>query len=106
MVSGMQLLVDAALAHRTLDDIVADLVTRVRAVLGADAASIYLAEDGHADAGRRLGRLAARRGRDPLPFGVGFAGRVAESREPLLANDPPAGGAGRPGARESSSSTR
>ena len=33
MVSGMQLLVDAALAHRTLDDIVGDLVTRVRSVL-------------------------------------------------------------------------
>ena len=34
LVSGMQLLVDAALAHRTLDDILADLVTRVRGVLG------------------------------------------------------------------------
>ena len=45
LVSGMQLLVDAALAHRTLDDILFDLVTRVRAVLDADAAAIYLAED-------------------------------------------------------------
>ena len=45
LVSGMQLLVDAALAHRTLDDILFDLVARVRAVLDADAAAIYLAED-------------------------------------------------------------
>ena len=45
LVSGMQLLVDAALAHRTLDDILSDLVARVRAVLDADAAAIYLAED-------------------------------------------------------------
>ena len=87
MVSGMQLLVDAALAHRTLDDIISDLVTRVHAVLGADAASIYLAQDGQLT-------LAATSGGSrpdslhPLPFGVGFPGRVAESREPLLANDP------------------
>jgi PAS domain S-box-containing protein len=87
MVSGMQLLVDAALAHRTLDDIISDLVTRVHAVLGADAASIYLAQDEQLT-------LAATSGGSrpdslhPLPFGVGFPGRVAESREPLLANDP------------------
>ena len=45
MVSGMQLVVDAALAHRTTRDILPDLVSRVRGVLGADGASIYLAED-------------------------------------------------------------
>ena len=45
LVSGMQLLVDAALAHRTLGDIVSDLVTRVRTVLDADAASIFLAAE-------------------------------------------------------------
>ena len=61
MVSGMQLLVDAALAHRTLDDIVADLVTRVRAVLGADAATIYLSRRGRA--AWSLGRHRRRRGR-------------------------------------------
>ncbi|MGH2799131.1 MAG: PAS domain S-box protein, partial [Thermoleophilaceae bacterium] len=46
LVSGMQLLVDAALAHRTLDEILSDLVTRVRGVLQADAAAIHLAEEG------------------------------------------------------------
>ena len=35
LVSGMQLLVDAALAHRTLDDILEDLIMRVRGVLQA-----------------------------------------------------------------------
>ena len=45
MVSGMQLLVDAALAHRTLGAILDDLVVRVRAVLDADAATIFLAEE-------------------------------------------------------------
>ena len=92
MVSGMQLLVDAALAHRTLDDIVSDLVNRVRGVLGADAAAIYLAEEGE-----RLFLKAASGGapdggsREPVAFGDGFAGRVARERAPLLAHDPPPG---------------
>jgi PAS domain S-box-containing protein len=89
MVSGMQLLVDAALAHRTLDDVLFDLVTRVRAVLDGDAAAIFLAED-------RMLTLAAATGggadavtERSVPFGVGFAGRVAERREPILVQDPP-----------------
>ena len=89
MVSGMQLLVDAALAHRTLDDILTDLVTRVRAVLDADAAAIFLAQEGE-----QLSLAAASGGSpatartSPWPFGDGFAGRVAQTREPLLAQDP------------------
>src|SRR4029450_10439738 len=45
LVSGMQLFVDAALAHRPLGDIVSDLVTRVRTVLDADSATIFLADE-------------------------------------------------------------
>ena len=72
MVSGMQMLVDAALAHRTLDDILTDLVARVRAVLDADAAAIFLAQEGEqlslaaasgGSAGRRRGRARGLRGR-------------------------------------------
>jgi PAS domain S-box-containing protein len=88
LVSGMQLLVDAALAHRTLGDIVSDLVTRVRTVLDADSATIFLADE-------QTLRLAAaaggnpRESRDqPVPFGEGFAGRVAARREPMLVQDP------------------
>lgn len=83
LVSGMQLLVDAALAHSTLDDILSDLVTRVRGVLQADAASIHLVEEG------RLVLRAASDGSPAAPFtGEAFAGRVAEAREPLLVQDP------------------
>ena len=83
LVSGMQLLVDAALVHRTLDDILSDLVTRVRGVLQADAASIHLVEEG------RLVLRAASDGSPGAPFtGEAFAGRVAEAREPLLVQDP------------------
>jgi PAS domain S-box-containing protein len=83
LVSGMQLLVDAALAHRTLDDILSDLVTRVRGVLQADAASIHLVQEG------RLVLRAASDGSPAAPYtGEDFAGRVAEAREPLLVQDP------------------
>jgi PAS domain S-box-containing protein len=83
LVSGMQLLVDAALAHRTLEDILSDLVTRVRGVLQADAASIHLVDDG------RLELRAASDGSPGAPFtGEDFAARVAEAREPLLVQDP------------------
>ena len=90
MVSGMQLLVDAALAHRSLDDILSDLVTRVRGVLQADAAAIYLSEEGRerlvvrATSGGATGNPAT----EPFAFGDRFAERVAEAREPLLAQDP------------------
>jgi PAS domain S-box-containing protein len=88
MLSGMQLLVDTALTHRSTSDIVADLVSRVTSVLGADAASIYLAEDGHL---RLSGSSAGEIGEaPPIPFGEGFAGRVAVTREPLLSHDPAA----------------
>jgi PAS domain S-box-containing protein len=87
MVSGMQLLVDAALAHRTLGDILLDLVARVRAVLDADATAIYLAAE------RTLTLAAASGGMptapaEPVPFGESFAGRVAAQREPILLQDP------------------
>jgi PAS domain S-box-containing protein len=86
MVSGMQELVDAALAHRTLREILPVLATRLRAVLKADAAAIYLAE-----ARTRLVLGAASGGTPgggesggPIPFGEGFAGRVAARGEAVL----------------------
>jgi PAS domain S-box-containing protein len=88
MISGMQLLVDAALAHRTLDDILFDLVTRVRAVLDADAAAIFLASERTLDLAAASGGASAEGGAKPIPFGQGFAGRVAARREPLLVQDP------------------
>jgi PAS domain S-box-containing protein len=88
MVSGMQQLVDAALAHRTLRAILPVLVTRLRAVLSANAAAIYLSEDR-----KRLVLGAASGGtpgggdRAPLDIGEGFAGRVAAAREPMLTGE-------------------
>jgi PAS domain S-box-containing protein len=78
MVGGMQALVDAALAHRSLDGILRDLVAQVRGVLDAEAATIYLADE----SGRlTVGASIAGGG----PVGEEFAVWVAEAREAMLA---------------------
>ncbi len=90
MVSGMQLLVDATLRHQTLHDILPDLISRVRDVLDAEAATIFLAEE---DTGQ-LAVAASSVGVDgedttgAIGFGEGFAGRVAAERRPELLHDP------------------
>jgi PAS domain S-box-containing protein len=91
MVSGMQLLVDAALAHRTLDDILVDLVARVRAVLDANAAVIYLAAEQALTLAAASGGVPRDHPAEPVPFGEGFPGRVAAERQPMLLQDPQAG---------------
>jgi PAS domain S-box-containing protein len=80
LVGGMQALVDAALAHRSLDGILRELVAQVRGVLDADEATIYLSDD---SARLSVGASA------PAEHAAGeeFASRVAESREAMLAQD-------------------
>jgi PAS domain S-box-containing protein len=78
IVGGMQALVDAALSQRTLDGILRDLVAQVRRVLAADAATIYLADEGG-----RLSVGASTEGGGPVA--QEFAIWVAESREATLA---------------------
>jgi PAS domain S-box-containing protein len=77
LVGGMQALVDAALAHRTLDDILRELVNQVRGVLDADAATIYLADE---DERLSVGATAP----GDIAGGDEFANTVAEAREALL----------------------
>jgi PAS domain S-box-containing protein len=80
MVGGMQALVDAALAQRSLDGILRDLVAQVRGVLDAGKATIYLSDE--------FGRLtvgASTPGEHA--GGEEFATRVAESRDATLAKD-------------------
>ena len=93
LVSGMQLLVDAALEHPRLDAMLEDLTTRVRGVLQADAATILLADEDE-----RLSVAASsvpgddeeeeQEARQPIALGEGFAGRVAHAREAMLSSDP------------------
>src|SRR3954451_13287838 len=100
MIGGMQLLVDAALAHRRLDEMVGDLVPLGRDVLNAGAALIFLVNDEE-----RLELVAstassAAERPEPEEVGRGFAGRVAAERTPLLVEGPPAPDLRDPGLRE------
>jgi PAS domain S-box-containing protein len=87
VVSGMQLMVDAALAHRTLAGILDDLVDRVRAVFDAEAVTIFTVEEDGATLTAAASSVGAGRS---LRVGEAFAGRVAAERRPLLATEPAA----------------
>src|SRR3954454_13231552 len=79
MVSGMQQLVDATLRHQTLHDILPDLITRVRDVLDAEAATIFLADEEAERLVVGASSVGAGGGEGPvtIEFGQAFAGRVA-----------------------------
>jgi serine phosphatase RsbU (regulator of sigma subunit) len=84
----LQQVTDVALSHLTLDELLDELLARVTEVLSVDAAVFLLRE-----ADDTLVPRAAR-GLDEvlelglrLPFGTGFAGRVAAERRPLVLGD-------------------
>jgi PAS domain S-box-containing protein len=90
MVSGMQLMVDAALAHRRLTAILEELLGQVRAVFEADAVTIFIRDedsDSLSVAASTLGEGEEARA-DAVSFGEAFAGRVAAERRPLLVDQP------------------
>ena len=88
MVQGLQMLLDAALAHGRLEQILELLVPRLCEVLSAEAAAIFLTEDG-------TGELVLRASTDGVPAervvarDQHVAARVADSRAPLLVHEPP-----------------
>src|SRR5207248_11465578 len=82
----IQSVTDAALAYLALDDLLAELLERVTAILHADTAAILLTDEHE----RKLVARAAKgleeevaRGFE-LPIGEGFAGRVAGERRPVI----------------------
>lgn len=82
-------LVDARLAHLDVEDLLVELLDRVREILSADTAAILLLDAGN-------DRLVARAARgleeevyqaSHVPLGRGFAGRIATSRRPATIDD-------------------
>jgi GAF domain-containing protein/anti-sigma regulatory factor (Ser/Thr protein kinase) len=83
-------LTDAALAHLSPDDLLVELLERIAKILDADTAAILLVED---EEGTTL-RARAAKGLEEevrqgfrIPVGVGFAGRVAATREPVTLHE-------------------
>jgi PAS domain S-box-containing protein len=88
IVHGLQMLLDVALAHDRLDDMLEALLPRVCEVVDAEGAAVLLAEeDGTLTLRASMFRDVEK---EPLriALGEGIAGRVARDRQPLLVHDP------------------
>ena len=86
---ALQALTDTALSHLSLDDLVPALLERVADVLGVDNAAVFLLDP----TGKVLTVQAAHEHVMPVPtevsvqVGQSLAGRIAETREPLVVDD-------------------
>jgi len=85
----VQAVTDAALTHLELDDLLDELLLRIRSILGANTAAILLLDG-------KTNELVARAARGleeeveagvRIPVGGGFAGRVAAERRPVILPD-------------------
>ena len=85
----LQSIADAALAHLDLDELLAELLARIRAALRADTAAFLLLDEA---TGELVARAAAGLEEEVeagvrIPVGKGFAGRIAADRTPVAIDD-------------------
>ncbi|MEA2385754.1 MAG: phosphoserine phosphatase RsbU/P, partial [Solirubrobacteraceae bacterium] len=89
MLTDLQRVADAALAHLTLDDLLAELLNRIVEILHTDTAAILLLDEDagvlHARAAKGIEEEVEQGVR--IPVGRGFAGRVAAERRPIVIPD-------------------
>ena len=85
----LQLVTDAALAHLDLDELLSELLMRIRDALETDTAVIFLLDRARGELVARsavaLEKVVEQGVRTAL--GEGFAGRVAAERRPIVLND-------------------
>src|ERR671925_192528 len=83
------LVTDAALAHLSLEDLLDELLTRIREILDADTAAFLMLDE-------RANELVARSAKGleeevvqgvRIPVGGGFAGRIADERHVVAVDD-------------------
>jgi GAF domain-containing protein len=82
----VQSVTDAALAHLELEDLLEELLVRIRAILNADTAAILLLDPDRAELVARAAKGIEEEVEAGvrIPVGGGFAGRVAASRAPVI----------------------
>lgn len=86
---AIQSVTDAALAHLAMDDLLREMLARIRVILAADVASVLLlSEDG------TFLSVRATQGLDEeetkgfrVPIGRGITGGIAARREPMIVDD-------------------
>ena len=85
----LQAVTDAALAHLTLDELLGELMERIRDALEADTSALLMLD-------RERDELVARAAKGleeevergtRIPFGKGFAGRIAATRDVVMIED-------------------
>jgi PAS domain S-box-containing protein len=85
----VQSVTDVALAHLSMDELLAELLTRVREAMNVDTVAILLLEP----EGNELVAWAAKGLEEEvdlgvrIPVGAGFAGKVSATRSPVIIND-------------------
>jgi len=88
-VEHVQAVTDAALVHLELDDLFAVLLPRIRDILKADTCAVLLVDEGTnelvARAAVGIEEEVERAVR--IPVGLGFAGRIADERQPVILAD-------------------
>jgi len=85
----LKVVTDAALVHLDLDDLLAELLVRIRDVLEVDTATILLLDDASSELVTRaaVGVEEELEQRVRIPLGKGFAGRVAAERAAIVLED-------------------
>jgi signal transduction histidine kinase len=85
----LQLVTDAALSHLDLNEVLAELLTRIRDVLDADTAAVLLRDELRDELVARaaVGLEEAVEQGVRIPVGAGFAGRIAAERRPIVLDD-------------------
>ena len=85
--ASLQALTDTALTQLEVEDLLAELLTRVRDILDADTAAVLLLEgSSHLVARAASGIEEEVRQGVRIPLGAGFAGRIAATGSPVVLN--------------------
>jgi signal transduction histidine kinase len=86
---NVQAITDVALAHLDVDDLLSELLVRVREILEADTAAILLLDEETNELAARaaVGLEEEVEAGVRIPVGRGFAGRVAAERRPVIIPD-------------------
>jgi sigma-B regulation protein RsbU (phosphoserine phosphatase) len=83
---GLQAVTDAALGRLGVEDFLGGLLDRVREIAKADTVALLLMDDTTHDLVARVARGIEEEVREGvrIPLGVGFAGRIAQEKRPVL----------------------
>jgi GAF domain-containing protein/anti-sigma regulatory factor (Ser/Thr protein kinase) len=85
---ALQSVTDSALAPRSLDDLLRDMLERVREALGTDTATVLILEgDDELVTRAALGVEEEAAKQIRIPVGQGFSGTIAAQRAPLVVED-------------------